>query len=260
MTTNVDTQQPLDDAQRMACRLGMWGLLAHWNAIAPELRQQLLAAQLVKRHERSLDRRVRMSRLGNFKPLHEFNWGWPRAVDRRAIEELMTTGFLTDATNPVLIGPTGVGKTMLAKNIAHAALLRGRTVRVVDAAAMLDDLARNAEADQRRRALHRYVAPALLVIDCLGNNVYDPAQTDLLFAVVSARHLKRSTIVTTALSLSQWHSVLPNATCAHKLVDLVAHRADILEIDADSYRYLEATQRAEAAKARRYADGERPGR
>jgi len=260
MPTHIDPSQPLTDDQKHACRLGMWGLLAHWNAIHPDLRQQLLSAQQAKRHERSLERRIRTSRLGNFKPLTDFNWAWPRRIDRKAIEELMTTSFLTEAVNPVLIGPTGCGKTMLAQNIAHAALLRGRTVRVVDAAAMLDDLQRNADHDQRKRALHRYAAPALLVLDCLGNHVYSPAQTDLLFAVVAARHLKRSTLITTALPFGQWHNVLPNATCAHKLIDLVTHRAETLEIDADSYRYHEAMARAQQAKARRYPEGLETGR
>lgn len=254
MTTPANPLQPLDEEQKRACQLGMWGLLDCWSQIGPELRGQVLAAQSAKRHERSLDRRIRASHLGIFKPVCDFDWAWPRSIDRLAIDDLMRASFLAEAINPILVGPTGSGKTMLAQNIAHAALLRGRTVRVTDAATMLTDLGRHTDSDHRRRALNRYVAPALLVIDCLGNNVYDTAQTDLLFAVVAARHLKRSTLVTTALSFGQWPAVFPNATCVHKLIDLLAHRAEVITIDADSYRFREAKSRAEQAETRRRAE------
>jgi DNA replication protein DnaC len=40
----------------------------------------------------------------------------------------MTLEFLGDATNIVLVGPNGVGKSMLALNITHQALIEGHTM------------------------------------------------------------------------------------------------------------------------------------
>jgi len=48
--------------------------------------------------------------------------------------------FLDDARNILLIAPQGLGKTMLARNIAHRAVLAGHSVLFVTAAQLLLDL------------------------------------------------------------------------------------------------------------------------
>ena len=77
---------------------------------------------------RSLERRLRAAHIGRFKPLCDFDWTWPKRCDRSAFEALMALDFLKDATNAILVGPNGVGKSTLARNIAHQALIHGHTV------------------------------------------------------------------------------------------------------------------------------------
>jgi DNA replication protein DnaC len=73
---------------------------------------------------RGLDRRTRNARLGHFKPLADYDWLWPEKIERHAIECLMKLDFLERPENVLLVGGIGLGKTMIASNIAYAAIGR----------------------------------------------------------------------------------------------------------------------------------------
>ena len=118
-----------DDLKTRARKLQLHGLLAHWADVATAAWLPLLLQwEADARQQRSLDRRVRSAHIGRFKPLCDFDWHWPKRGDRGAIESLMTLDFLQDHSNVILIGPNGVGKTMIAQNLAHQALIEGAKV------------------------------------------------------------------------------------------------------------------------------------
>ncbi len=126
---------PLMDRARA---LGLHGLVAHWDDIGETgWLPELIAWEEEERRSRSLKRRLGAARIGRFKPLADFDWDWPRRCDRMAVEDLMTLDFLDEAANVVLVGPNGVGKSTIAANIAHRAVLAGHTVRFATAASML---------------------------------------------------------------------------------------------------------------------------
>lgn len=146
--------------------LRLHGLLAHWSTVAaaPWL-PELLQWEEQERARRRLERRLKAAQIGRFKPLCDFDWAWPKRCDQATIAALMTLDFLKEATNVVLQGPNGVGKTTLARNLAHQALLQGHTVRFTSAGALLGDLAALDSDSLLRRRLRCYAAPQLLVID-----------------------------------------------------------------------------------------------
>jgi len=109
----------------------------------------------------------------------------------------MDLTFLKEATNIILCGPNGVGKTTIATNIAHQALVHGHTVLFVTAGKMLNDLAAQDGDNALRRRINHYVKPNLLIIDEIGYLSYSNRHADLLFAIVSQRYQEKSTIITT---------------------------------------------------------------
>ena len=156
-----------DALQARAKALHLHGLLAHWpEAAAGGWAASLIAWEEDERARRSLERRLQGAHIGRFKPLCDFDWGWPTSIDRATFEALMTLDFLKDATNAVLVGPNGVGKSTLARNLAHEALIHGHTVLFTSAGQLLGELASLDSDAALRRRLRYYVA--LLLIDEVG--------------------------------------------------------------------------------------------
>ena len=242
-----------DALQARAKALHLHGLLAHWSeAAAAGWAEALLGWEEEERARRSLERRLQDAHIGRFKSICDFDWTWPKRCDRANFEALMTLDFLKEATNVVLVGPNGVGKTTLARNLAHQALIHGHTVLATSAGQLLGDLSALDSDSALRRRLRHYAAPALLLIDEVGYLSYSNRHADLLFELISRRYEQKSTVVTTNRPFAEWREVFPNAACVVSMVDRLMHNAEIVAIDGESYRVKEARERAELrAKQRR---------
>lgn len=245
-----------DDVSELRDRaraLGLWGLDADWERVLDEpWLGQLIDLEEGERRRRSLERRIQGARLGRFKPMDEFDWKWPRRIDREALEELLRLEFVKEGTNVVLIGPNGVGKTTLAQNLVHGALLAGHTARFATASEMLNDLAAQDGRTALQRRVGRLVRPELLAIDEVGYLSYGTQHADLMFDVINRRaSAERSTIVTTNKPFGEWNDVFPNSAAVVALVDRLVHRSEIIEIDAESFRLKEAKERDAARRKQR---------
>jgi DNA replication protein DnaC len=245
---------PPEALMARAKALKLYGLLAHWEAVAAaDWLAPLITWEEDERARRGLERRLGNAHLGRFKPLADFDWQWPTQCDRAAIDELMGLRFLAETANVILVGPNGVGKSMIARNIAHQALLAGHTVLFTSAGHMLNELA-GADGDNAlRHRLTVYARPRLLVIDEVGYLSYSNRHADLLFEIVSRRYEAKSTLITTNRPFAEWGEVFPNAACVVSLVDRLVHHAEIITIQGESYRLKEAKARAEQRQQTRTA-------
>lgn len=236
--------------------LKLHGLLAHWDELdEPALAQLALWVdwESQERQQRGLQRRLRAARIGRFKTLADFDWDWPTQCDRDAIMALMRLSFLAEGLNIVLVGPNGVGKTLIAQNLAYQAVMQGHSALFTTAAQMLTDLAgQDGDLALRRRLAH-YARPDLLVIDEIGYLSYGTRHADLLFEIINRRYERKPTLITTNRPFAEWGEVFPNAACVVSIVDRLIHHAEVLVIEGESYRMHEAKERAaqKAAAKRR---------
>jgi DNA replication protein DnaC len=213
-----------------------------------QLLEHLVATEQQERTRRSLERRLLRSRLGRFTPMTDFDWAWPKRIDRVAVEATLQLDFLAAARNVVLVAPQGLGKTMIAQNIAHAAVLAGHHVLFKTAAELLLDLGSQESARALGRRLNYYASRGLLVVDEVGYLSYDARAADLFFQVVSRRYERRSLVLTTNLPFSEWPTIFPNAATATALIDRVVHHAEILSIEGESYRRRVAEGKQKASR------------
>jgi len=234
------------ELQARVTRLGLHGILAHWDEFGgqPWL-PGLVAIEETERARRSFERRQAAANLGTFGQMADFDWKWPKRVNRGLIEEVLALSFMEEPANVVLVGPNGVGKTMIAKNVAQNALVRGCTVHFTTAAEMLGQLSAQDSASRLEREFRKLARYDLLVVDELGYLNFDARYSDLLFEVVNRRHLKRPIVITTNKPFADWNQVFPNSSSVVTVVDRLVHRCEVATIEADSYRLKEARERTE---------------
>jgi DNA replication protein DnaC len=238
MTSNTDAMK-----SRLK-QLGLFGLLGCWESIAdkPWL-NEVLNIEERDRTRRSQERRLRSAAIGPFKNMVDFDWKWPTKIDRDGVEELLNLSFVERGHNAILVGPNGVGKTMILKNLAYQAVANGISVRFATASDMLSDLARQESSAALSRRIRQYTNAKLLCIDEVGYLSYDNRYADLLFEVVTRRYdAQRSVALTTNKPFSEWSEVFPHAACTVTLVDRLIHRAEVHEVVADSFRLKEAKE------------------
>jgi DNA replication protein DnaC len=241
-------------------KLRLLGCLARLDELENEpWLARLITLESEERARRSLENRTRLAGLGSFKALCDFDWVWPKKIDRPLVEELFTLRFIAEGANVIMLGPNGVGKTMLLKNLASRALHAGHPVLVRSASDLLADLVGQESSVARARRLRAYVQPAILCIDEVGYLSYDTRHADLLFEVVTRRYEKNKSIVlTTNKPFAEWPSVFPNAACVVTLVDRLLHRAEVVAIEGDSYRLREAQERQQRRTSSRRRSKDAP--
>jgi DNA replication protein DnaC len=260
MSSPVTTKTPTNNLPQRLQQIGLHALPAQLDDFLARairgrwsphmLLEQMAQAEVEERSHRSLERRLLLSRIKKFKPMADFAWTWPKKIEREVIERALTLDFLPEARNLVFIGRNGVGKTMIAKNICHAAVLAGYSVMFRTAPALLEDLQRQGP-EGRRRKLRIYANIGLLCIDEVGRLSFDDKAGDLLYEVINRRYERKSVILTTNRPFREWNEVFPNASCIAALLDRLLHHADVTVIEGESYRMRESEQEAAARRRKK---------
>jgi DNA replication protein DnaC len=198
--------------------------------------EQLAEIERRQREARNLDSRTRRATIGLYKTIDRFDWTLPRKIDRALCENILGLGFAGRHENVLFRGPSGVGKTMLAQNTCTAALAAGMTVCFTNVAAALADLLKRESLPAMERRMSRYTNVDLLACDELGYVPVDTRAVDLFFQIISRRHEKASTIITTNLPFKEWGAVFPAAGCLVPLIDRFTEHLHTVDIEGDSYR------------------------
>lgn len=247
MTSDITTQ--LADLALRGLAEGLDDFLARatkerWSPM--QIIEALVHLECADRAQRSLLRRQSRAKIGSFKPMCDFDWSWPKSIDRDGVERALKLGFVDEGANVIVAGAHGLGKTMILKNIAHQAVLAGHAVLFTTAQKMLGTLGAIDSPTKLERRLRHFSSIKLLCIDEVGYLSYDSKAADLLFEVVNRRYkAQKAVALTTNLAFKNWTTVFPNATCTVALVDRLCHRADILKVEGDSWRKKEAMERQE---------------
>lgn len=197
----------------------------------------LIEGEAAMREQRSIERRIRNARFPGIKTLDDFQWSWPKKINRPQIQNLFRLAFIATQTNVVLIGNVGLGKSHLAIALGHTACLNGHSVLFTTAVDIINTLAAAQSAGRLKREFNRYLKPTLLIIDELGYLPIDKHGADLLFQIISQRYERAPMVITTNRVYKHWSQIFNNdSTLTSAILDRVLHHADTVIIEGKSFR------------------------
>ena len=196
----------------------------------------LLEDEIQNRRDSKHKRLYKKAHLPFEKGLEDFDFTFQPSIKKRDLLELATGNFLLTSTNVLFIGQPGTGKTHLSIALGLRALSLGKTVLFTKLWDMLDLLHQSRADYSFAKKMKDYTQSDLLIIDELGyKSLADQAVQDL-FEVIGKRYEKKSTIITSNRSLSEWDKIFLDKTLTTALLDRLLHHCQMIEIKGESYR------------------------
>jgi DNA replication protein DnaC len=199
--------------------------------------EKLAEGETAFKSDRSTLRRIRLARFPAVKTLDQFDWSWPKKINRLKIQNIFRLNLIEDKSNVIFIGSTGVGKTHLASALAYTACLSSHSVLFASAIDIVNNLLSAQTAGRMKQELKKYLKPDLLLIDELGYLPVDKKGADILFQALSLRYEKAATVITTNRAYKEWPGIFNNdSTLTSAILDRLLHHAETVVIEGPSYR------------------------
>ncbi len=199
---------------------------------------RLADIELEQRFQNAIASRWKQSKLADKLTIDQFDFDHhkSRREQKTRILNLLNLDFIHAHMDVIVIGNPGAGKTFLAKCLAYAACNANIKVLFTTAIDMINHLIA-AEADHSLlKKLQHYQSPDLLVCDEMGYLSLGQQGSHLFFQVISARHQRKSTVITTNLPFADWGQVFDSTTVATAIADRLVHHSEVLILGGTSYR------------------------
>lgn len=213
----------------------------HWTHV--EYLARLIDGQYQQRLQHTVQLRIQAARFPVVKTLQQFQWDWPKKINRLQVQNLFRLDFLSQKANVILLGTVGLGKTHLATALGYAACLEGHSVLFANAIDVINHLSAAQKKVALKAELKKYLRPQILILDEVGYLPIDQHGADLLFQVISQRYERGSIVLTTNKAFKQWPGIFNNdSTITAAVLDRLLHHAETVIIEGASFRMKDQIQ------------------
>jgi len=198
---------------------------------------KLMDGEAALRQDRATSRRISQARFPVIKTLDQFDWSWPRKINRLQVQDFFRLEFIRKKSNVIFVGGVGLGKSHLATALGYNSCLEGYPVLFATAIDVINTLTAAQSAGRLKQEIRKYTKPALLILDELGYLPIDKTGADLLFQIISYRYEQGAIIITTNRAFKDWAEIFNNdATLTSAILDRLLHHAETSVIEGPSYR------------------------
>ncbi|MGI5837305.1 MAG: IS21-like element helper ATPase IstB [Chloroflexota bacterium] len=196
----------------------------------------LLADEVTRRDQRSLELRLQQAGFEEVCRLEDFDWTAQIKLDRRLLQQLFSLAFLDRHHHGLFVGPVGVGKTFLAQALGYAALRAGYSVLFTRADALLKSLLQARADHSFEKEFRRYLSPNLLIVDDFGLRKLNAQQSADLYELIVARHRRSSFVFTSNRAIDEWLALFDDPILGNSALDRLTHASYQIVIEGASYR------------------------
>lgn len=200
----------------------------------------VLEQEITQRENNRIQRGIRLATFPIIKTLDSFDFKAVPSLSKPKVLKLASCEYIKNLENIILVGNSGVGKTHIATALAYEACRKGMKAKFFTAAGLINELVAAQQEYRLNRIERQYSSYHLIVIDELGYVPFSKTGAELLFQFCSSRHERGSFIITTNLEFPKWTEVFSDAQMTAALLDRLTHRAHILNINGESYRFKQA--------------------
>jgi DNA replication protein DnaC len=204
-----------------------------------EFLDNLLAEELLAKHERFIHTRTRLAHLPFRKTFDQFDFSFQPSVDERRIRDLATLRFVEHQENLVFLGPPGVGKTHLAVALGLEAIKQRYTVYFITAHDLVQTLQTAHMSNTIKQKMKMFIKPDLLIIDEIGYRKMDETAAHFFFQIVSERYERGSIVLTSNKTFGAWGDIFGDSVLATAILDRLLHHSSTVNIKGESYRIKE---------------------
>lgn len=200
----------------------------------------VLEQEIAQRENNRIQRGIRLATFPIIKTLDSFDFKAVPSLSKPKVLKLASCEYIKNLENVILVGNSGVGKTHIATALAYEACRKGLKAKFFTAAGLINELMAAQQEYRLNRIERQYSSYHLVVIDELGYVPFSKTGAELLFQFCSSRHERGSLIITTNLEFPKWTEVFSDPGMTAALLDRLTHRAHILNINGESYRFKQA--------------------
>jgi DNA replication protein DnaC len=206
------------------------------NLSYDEFLSMLLTDEIDQRTSRRIDRLLHRAHLGAEMTLDTFDLTFNPSINPKLIRSLASCRFIERGEGVFFIGPTGTGKTHLAKALAHKACRMMFSVSFYTFRDLFSELATADIQNKLPQLLRKLITVDLLLIDDFGFKAIDQLTAERLYAIVDGRFRVKSIILTSNRAMTDWPGLFPDPIMANAILDRIAHTSHQIVIKGQSYR------------------------